>query len=208
MKAEDIFKIASKIQKDAIKLNLRKHVLNSELEKLLQENYELEQELAELKQNTPISGESAQHVKLIFHKFHQIVTQLVQRRENRTTLTIKDEYDVQDLLHALLRIYFQDVRSEEWCPSYAGNSYRTDFLLKNEKIIIEAKMTRGKSKNNKRISEELILDIAHYRTHPECQTLMCFIYDPAHLITNPNGFETDIQRNQSYPVIVTVNPKP
>jgi hypothetical protein len=38
---------------------------------------------------------------------------------------LKDEYDVQDLLYALLRIFFDDVRPEEWTPSFAGKSLQT-----------------------------------------------------------------------------------
>ena len=53
-----------------------------------------------------------------------------------------DEYDVQDLMHAILRLHFDDVRPEEWTPSYAGKSSRIDFLLPGERTIIEVKMTR------------------------------------------------------------------
>ena len=42
---------------------------------------------------------------------------------------MEDEYDVQDLFHALLTIYFEDIRKEEWSPSYAGGASRMDFLL-------------------------------------------------------------------------------
>ena len=55
------------------------------------------------------------------------------------TLDVQDEYDVQDLFHALLHIHFEDIRPEEWAPSFAGASSRMDFLLKQEQIIIEIK---------------------------------------------------------------------
>lgn len=42
---------------------------------------------------------------------------------------------MQDLLNALLRLYFYDIRPEEYTPSYAGKTARVDFLLKNEKIV-------------------------------------------------------------------------
>ena len=70
---------------------------------------------------------------LIFTRFHKIARQLQSRYNHRDTLTIDDEYDVQDLLHALLQLYFDDIRAEEWTPSYAGKCARVDFLLKNEK---------------------------------------------------------------------------
>ena len=73
-------------------------------------------------------------VVLILNRFHRIARQLHHRYEDREALFINDEYDVQDLLHALLLMFFDDIRPEEYSPSYAGRSSRVDFLLKNEKI--------------------------------------------------------------------------
>ena len=78
----------------------------------------------------------------ICFRFHRIALQLKHRHANRKTIEIADEYDVQDLLHAVLCIDFDDIRPEEWTPSYAGKSARVDFLLKEQKIVIEVKKTR------------------------------------------------------------------
>lgn len=67
-------------------------------------------------------------IENIFERFHKIVRQLRIRHSNRATLEVEDEYDVQDLLHALFQLYFDDIRPEEWTPSYAGGSRRIDFL--------------------------------------------------------------------------------
>ena len=40
----------------------------------------------------------------IFMQFYKIARQLRNRHDNRQTLSIEDEYDVQDLLHALLHL--------------------------------------------------------------------------------------------------------
>ena len=81
-------------------------------------------------------------VLAICDRFHVVARQLLHRRENRATLVINDEYDVQGLLHALLRLYFDDIRPEERTPSYAGGSSRMEFPLKGHDIVVEAKMTR------------------------------------------------------------------
>lgn len=60
----------------------------------------------------------------LLSRFHTVAKQLRHRHEDRETLDIKDEYDVQDLLHSLLRIRFHDIRPEEWTPSYAGSLLR------------------------------------------------------------------------------------
>src|SRR6267143_4122164 len=61
-------------------------------------------------------------IEKIVLRFHAVVRQLRARHGARATLSVKDEYDVQDLFHALLRIFFKDVRPEEWTPSYASNA--------------------------------------------------------------------------------------
>lgn len=149
-------------------------------------------------------------IQIIFNKFYDVAKQIETRRKDkgkvRGTLIIKDEYDVQDMLHGLLKIYFDDIRTEEWTPSYAGGSKRCDFLLKNENIIIEVKKTRNKLKD-KEIGEQLIIDIANYKKHPNCKTIICFVYDPDKYITNPRGIENDLKIiKDDFKVLVFIRP--
>ena len=78
----------------------------------------------------------------VFGRFHAVATGLRRRYDNRPTLDVADEYDVQDLVHALLRLFFDDVRPEEHTPSYAGKSTRMDFLLKNEGVVVDTHVGR------------------------------------------------------------------
>lgn len=143
----------------------------------------------------------------IFENFQRVEQQLRRRYNNRETLRIKDEYDVQDLLHSLLKLHFDDVRPEEWAPSYAGGSKRMDFLLKKESIVIEVKKTRDNLKD-KEIGEQLIIDIANYQNHPNCQVLLCFVYDPDCHISNPRGLENDLEKeNENLKVKVYIRPQ-
>ncbi len=52
---------------------------------------------------------------------------LTNRRKGAVALSFSTEYDVQDLLHALLRPWVADIRPEEFTPSYAGSSALMDF---------------------------------------------------------------------------------
>jgi hypothetical protein len=83
----------------------------------------------------------------IFSHFHRIYLQLQNRYSNRPTIQINDEYDVQNLLHSLLHLYFADIRSEVTLPQFAGKNSRIDFVLKQEKIMIEIKKTNQKLKD-------------------------------------------------------------
>ena len=132
-------------------------------------------------------------IERILERFHLIVRQLELRHENRPTLNIRDEYDVQDLLHALLRLHFDDIRPEEWTPSYASGSSRMDFILNEHDIVIEVKKTSARTKTQN-LANELIIDINRYKAHSKLKVLICFIYDPEGRISNPRGVEQDLSK--------------
>lgn len=153
-------------------------------------------------------NQSMKKLKKILNGFDKIARQLRDRYDDRNTLEIKDEYDVQDLLHALLRLEFDDIRKEEWTPSYAGSSSRMDFLLKQEQIVLEVKKTSKRLKE-KEIGDQLTIDIAHYQKHQNCKTLVCFVYDPERYIRNPKGLGNDLvaQSTPNMLVVVVVTPE-
>ena len=133
-------------------------------------------------------------------RFHRVVRLLQQRHDGRATINVCDEYDVQDLIHSLRSLYFDDIRPEEWTPSYAGSSSRMDFLLKLENIVIELKMTRERL-SNKELVDQLAIDMFRYSAHPDCKTLICFVYDPEERVKNPRGFERDLSRETGHPCV-------
>ena len=156
---------------------------------------------------TAQSNNSLEIIDNICGRFHLVARQLQSRHSNRSTIRLDDEYDTQDLLHALLRLHFDDVRPEDYSPSYAGRNTRVDFLLKKERIIIEVKKTRD-SLGDREIGDELLQDIARYKNHPDCDILYCFVYDPQSIIKNPRGLEQDLnaESNDSFRVVTKIVP--
>jgi len=149
---------------------------------------------------------TVEKIKLIISRFHQVARQLRARYSDRPTIEIEDEYDVQDLFHGLLKLYFDDVRAEEYTPSYAGSASRVDFLLKQEQIVIEIKKTR-KNLGAKEVGEQLIIDSQRYQSHPNCGQLICFVYDPEGRVANPRGIENDLTKEiNGVPVAVFITP--
>jgi len=137
--------------------------------------------------------EGLRRLETIFSRFHRVAQTLRHRHGNRETLIVKDEYDVQDLLHGLLHLHFTDVRAEDYSPSYAGGNSRVDFTLKNEKIVVEVKMTNDNLKD-KEVGNQLLIDIGRYRGHPDCEVLAVFVYDKGDYIRNKPGMITDLER--------------
>lgn len=166
----------------------------------------------EIKSNIDLEPDSEKGAKLnfltnLFENFHKMAVQLRNRHSGRPTLEIHDEYDVQDLMHGILKIQFEDIRAEEYTPSYAGSSTRVDFLLKKENVVIEVKKTREGLKD-KQVGDQLLLDTLHYRSHPDCKHLICFVYDPEGRIINPRGLEQDLMKNSNDELIVEVFIRP
>jgi hypothetical protein len=151
-------------------------------------DYENERILSATQSDIP----AFRQIEKLLTRFHVVAQQLRKRRATRPTFLITDEYDVQDLLHALLRIEFDDIRPEEWTPSYAGKSARMDFLLKKQRIVIEVKKTR-EGLADKEIGDELLVDIARYKAHSDCCALVCFVYDPDQRISNAAGMKHDLE---------------
>jgi hypothetical protein len=139
------------------------------------------------------SIDSVQIALALGERFRDVARQLRRRHDGRDTLSINDEYDVQDLYHSLLRIFFADVRPEEWTPSYAGSATRIDFLLPEHGLAIEIKHSR-KSMSKKTLGDELTVDVAHYGKHPGVRHLVCLVFDEAGHIENPRGLERDLSR--------------
>lgn len=127
-------------------------------------------------------------IQVVIQGLRRAMHPLTYRRKGAETMHFVNEYDVQDLLHALLRPWVVDVRAEEYTPSYAGRSTRMDFFLPAHDLVIETKCVRDRS-HAKTVGDELVLDIAHYAVHPGCKKLWCVVYDPEHYLTNPGGLK-------------------
>ena len=171
-------------------------------------SYRLSQILGAVEHPNPDSPDALEIVRRICDGFHRVAVKLRGRRyDERASLLMEDEYDVQYLIGALLAEAFSDVRPEEYTPSYGGKSSRMDFLLNDESIVVEIKMMRD-SLNDKLLSDQLILDKERYTKHPKCKTLICFVYDATCLIKNPAGLEADLSKeDEEFSVHVWVRPK-
>lgn len=132
-------------------------------------------------------------IERMLDRFPDVVSSINRRHAGRDGFAIHDEYDVQDLLRSICLAYFDDVRDEEAVPSFAGKNSRIDLYLKDEARFIEVKMTRD-GLRDKRLGEELSIDIPQYKEHPGCEHLYCFVYDPDRLVRNPTGLKRDLEK--------------
>lgn len=153
---------------------------------------------AEQPQEGQRPGSAEELLQIIIRGLPRAMHPLTHRRKGLTPLVMDSEYDIQDLIHSQLRPWIADIRPEEFTPSYAGSTTRMDFLLPTHSLVLEIKRVRDKS-HSARIGDELIIDIEHYRRHPQCQRLWCVVYDPLQLLPNPSGLIGDLEGRRSVP---------
>jgi hypothetical protein len=155
------------------------------------------------------AGEHLDAVRAIIEtgqRFLYVQRSLAKRHGNRPTIEVSDEYDAQDLLKALLAVFFDDIRPEEFSPSYAGANSRIDFVLPEVHLAIELKHSRA-SMDAASLGAELLVDRERYEGHVHAQHLICLVFDHDGHLANPRGLESDLSRTSStsdFPVTVKI----
>lgn len=129
-------------------------------------------------------------------RFRNIERELRHRHDGRATLTVTDEYDAQDLLRSILRLFFSDIRPEDYTPSYAGANSRVDFLIPDFGLAVELKYARS-SMTDKSLGTELLVDRDRYTGNASIEHLVCLVFDHDGILRNPRGLEKDLSRESS-----------
>ncbi|MDR0767098.1 MAG: hypothetical protein LBE57_01425 [Methanosarcinales archaeon] len=134
-------------------------------------------------------------LSILIH-FDKYAKQLQTRRNNKPPYEFYDEADIQDSLHAILRLFFSDIRAEDFVPEHAGGKSRVDFFIPEIQSIIEVKYAKETSRD-KEIGDQLLIDINRYSKRTECKNLFLFIFDPLKVLRNSAGLVSDLERSES-----------
>ncbi len=136
-------------------------------------------------------------VLLALKEFDACVRYLNTRRSAGAVINIEAEADVQDVLYLLLRPRVTDLAYES-PGDKSGNRYVIkDFSSATGRFVIDAKYIRDKE-HGRLISKELHDDIEMYRTHPRCDHLIFFVYDPAAFIPDQRALRESIEIDRAY----------
>ncbi len=138
-----------------------------------------------------------QRVVFALEQFQECVRYLNTRRSKGAIINIDGEDDVQDTLYLMLRPWIDDLVPENPTNRVASRFAIKDFLSKELYLVIEAKYVRDE-RHGREISKELHDDIEIYRTHPDCETLVFFIYDPDSLIPDVKALKRQIEQARTY----------
>jgi hypothetical protein len=110
------------------------------------------------------------------------------RKRKKPNFVIADEYDVQDLLLAVLRAHLKQVISEEPFSKVANAaSGRADLAIQKLGVLIEVKLART-ADDQRRILDDFGKDLNLYAKWPHLKHLIFFIYN-SHLLADAEAFE-------------------
>lgn len=102
-------------------------------------------------------------------------------RKGKPSFDIADEYDVQDILHGVLRAYLKYSVQENPLPKVAAaKSGRADVSVEELGVLIEVKYVHGPD-DQKRIFEEFSQDLLLYAQWPHLRVLVYLIYNSGDL---------------------------
>ena len=111
------------------------------------------------------------------------------------------------LLKALLRIHYDNIKTEEHVESYADTSSRIDLYIKDINYGIEIKLAKNSIKQ-KQIVEQINDDIQKYQKLQNCERIYFFIYNPDFEIKNPVSLNDLPSKAGNIEIKTIVNPKP
>jgi hypothetical protein len=127
----------------------------------------------------------------LLRRLPRVVRQLRVRHGDRPAFRVEDEYDLEDLLRALLPLHFDDIRPEGRTPSYAART-RTDFVLAAEGMAVTVKPVAALG-DEQRLAGQLAEDVAYYERRGGVRALVCLVYDPEQRVVEPGRFEAERQ---------------
>lgn len=130
-------------------------------------------------------------IRNICTTFHGVARQLRERSEGRPPFEVEDEFDVRDLLRALLHVEFDDVVPEEWTPPQAGGSTQADVIVQPVGVVIVSTKTR-RGMGASEITDFWTAAAKRYAGRADCKSLFGFVYDPEGRIGTPRRLEADL----------------
>jgi hypothetical protein len=113
---------------------------------------------------------------------------LATRRKGKRPLKVKDEYDAQDLLHAVLRAYLKYTVHEEPLGKVGGAHFgRADVAIEELGAVVELKYAHGPD-DQKRIVDEFANDLLLYTKWPHLKNFIYLVYNSQDL-RDPEAME-------------------
>ncbi len=137
------------------------------------------------------TAEALPRLEALLRRLPRVARQLRSRHADRPPFRLVDDYDLEDLLRALLALEFEVVRSESRTPTYAAG-VRTDWRLppvdSGPALVLTAKRITA-ALTERELARQLEEDVGYYARRGADGVLVIYLYDPEGLLPDPAGLE-------------------
>jgi len=137
--------------------------------------------------NTPVAEDPLTAFERILRRVPRMVRELRNRQGDRPPFRVEDRRDLEDLMRALLPLWFDNVWPQARTPSYSATTH-TDFRVDSEGLMVVVKLVRAAG-DDARLTAEWQEDVQYYLTQASCRTLLGFVYDPLARLPDPRRVE-------------------
>ena len=124
--------------------------------------------------------------------FPESVGYLSKRQKRHPPYKVEQEQDVHDLLFSIVKCVFPDARPEESTMKHAGGSKRIDIVFPSISTVVEIKYVRD-GRHAGQVADELKIDFESYHVHPDCKTLIAYVWDPMRGLSDRYNFIKDLR---------------
>jgi hypothetical protein len=126
-----------------------------------------------------INKSSEDIIRDILNNFTNSIQRITKdRRKGHDVFSINDEYDVQDILYVIFKSVFPSMKDEDPIPKIGGKYTKTDFIFREDNILLEVKMIKEADFNELKFIDQLKIDFESYHQCQWLNKLFCFVYDP------------------------------
>jgi hypothetical protein len=108
-------------------------------------------------------------------------------RKGKSPYTVEDEYDVQDLVHAVIRAFVKNSVQENTISKLGGRSSRADITVEDLGLLIEVKYVRSPNDQSSLV-EQLSQDLLLYTKWEPLKTIFFIVFNSKDL-RDPEALE-------------------
>ena len=129
----------------------------------------------------------------------RVVAAFRSRHGDRPAFSVRDEFDLEDLVRSILPLFVDDIRPESRTPRYASAT-RTDLLLPAQSVAIVVKLAA--SIKVMPLADQWSEDLAYYEGRGFA-TILGIVADPGTILPYPDVLEHAWARSEG-PTRLTV----
>lgn len=135
-------------------------------------------------------------LELLLRRLPRVIQQMRSRHGTRPPFSVEDQYDLEDMVRALLPLHFDSLHLHSHTPRHAPGAH-TDLFLPGPKIALTIKLVRPPVALPT-LASQIQEDRARW-PREDCRLLVAFLHDPEAVLREPSVLEAAWSQGDEQP---------